>query len=391
VNVTPLALHSPSAVREALRSHGWETGLADSAAVGIQPTAFHLTGLDQGAIEALVPFAGNLGLEVLTGDSWAILAGSRSRLSALARPWSVPESLVELAHGIGLAMPAESAGRWQTARGSLSLESPVLAGILNVTPDSFSDGGRFAGVESALAHAEELLRDGATIIDVGGESTRPDRVVDVTVEEELRRVAPVIEALVRAYPTLLISIDTVKATVARAALDAGAAIVNDVSAMRLDPNMARTAAAARAGVVLMHSRGSILEIASYTHADYGGDVVGGVLTELRDALTRAAAAGIGPEATVIDPGFGFSKTIEQNILLLDQLSVLQALGRPIMVGPSRKRFLGSVTGQPVEDRDRATAAACALAYERGARLFRVHAVAATRETLALTQAVGGLS
>jgi dihydropteroate synthase len=391
VNVTPLALHSPSAVREALRSHGWEDGLADSAAVGIQPTAFHLTGLDQGAIEALVPFAGNLGLEVLTGDSWAILAGSRSRLSALARPWSVPESLVELAHGIGLAMPAESAGRWQTARGSLSLESPVLAGILNVTPDSFSDGGRFAGVESALAHAEELLRDGATIIDVGGESTRPDRAVDVTVEEELRRVAPVIEALVRAYPTLLISIDTVKATVARAALDAGAAIVNDVSAMRLDPNMAGTAAAARAGVVLMHSRGSILEIASYTHADYGGDVVGGVLTELRDALTRAAAAGIGPEATVIDPGFGFSKTIEQNILLLDQLSVLQALGRPIMVGPSRKRFLGSLTGRPVEDRDRATAAACALAYERGARLFRVHAVAATRETLAITQAVGRLS
>jgi dihydropteroate synthase len=190
---------------------------------------------------------------------------------------------------------------------------------------------------------------------------------------------------------VLLSIDTVKATVARAALDAGAAIVNDVSAMRLDPNMAGTAAAARAGVVLMHSRGSILEIASYTHADYGGDVVGGVLTELRDALTRAAAAGIGPEATVIDPGFGFSKTIEQNILLLDQLAVLQALGRPIMVGPSRKRFLGSVTGRPVEDRDRATAAACALAYERGARLFRVHAVAATREAVALTQAVGGLS
>jgi dihydropteroate synthase len=378
-------------VREALRSHGWEEGLADTAAAGIQPTAFHLTGLDQGAIEALVPFAGTLGLEVLTGDSWAILAGSRSRLSALARPWSVPESLVELAQGIGLAMPAESAGRWQTARGSLSLDSPVLAGILNVTPDSFSDGGRFAGVAAALAHAEELLRDGATIIDVGGESTRPDRTVDVTVEEELRRVTPVIEGLARAFPTVLLSIDTVKATVARAALDAGAAIVNDVSAMRLDPNMAGTAAAARAGVVLMHSRGSILEIASYIHADYGGDVVGGVLTELRDALTRAAAAGIGPEATVIDPGFGFSKTIEQNILLLDQLAVLQALGRPIMVGPSRKRFLGSVTGRPVEDRDRATAAACALAYERGARLFRVHAVAATREAVALTQAVGGLS
>jgi dihydropteroate synthase len=391
VNVTPLALHSPQAVREALRSHGWEEALADSAAAGIHTAAFHLTGLDQGAIEALVPVAGGLGLEILTGDSWAILAGSRSRLSALGRPWTVPESLAEVAVGIGLAMPADSAERWQTARGAVSLDSPVLIGILNVTPDSFSDGGRFAGVEAALAHTKELLRDGATIIDVGGESTRPDRAADVPLEEELRRVIPVIEALVREYPALLISIDTVKAAVARAALEAGAAIVNDVSALRLDPAMATTVAGGRAGVVLMHSRGSILEIASYTHADYAGDVVGGVLLELRDGLARAAVAGIVSEAIVIDPGFGFSKTVEQNILLLDQLAALQALGRPILVGPSRKRFLGSVTGLAVEDRDRATATACALAYERGARLFRIHAVAAARESLALVHAFGGLS
>jgi dihydropteroate synthase len=201
-------------------------------------------------------------------------------------------------------------------------------------------------------------------------------------------VLPLIEALVRAHPTLCISIDTVKAAVARAALDAGAAIVNDVSAFRLDPTMADTVAAARAGVVLMHSRGSILEIASYTHAEYAGDVVGGVLAELQDALAHAAAAGVGPEATVIDPGFGFSKTVDQNLVLLDQLATLQSLGRPILVGPSRKRFLGSATGLPLEDRDRATATACALAYERGARLFRVHAVRETREALALTQGIG---
>jgi dihydropteroate synthase len=391
VNVTPLAVHSPRAVRDALRSHGWEDGLAETAAIGIHASAFHLTGLDQAALEALVPFAGGLGLEVLTGDSWAILAGSRSRLSALARPWTVPQPLAEVAVGIGLALPAEAAARWQTARGSISLDQPVLVGILNVTPDSFSDGGRFAGVDTALAHTEELLRGGATIIDVGGESTRPDRAADVPVEEELRRVVPVIEALTRAHPTLWISIDTVKAAVARAALQAGAAMVNDVSALRLDPAMADTVAAARAGLVLMHSRGSILEIASYTHADYSGDVVGAVLNELRASLARAAAAGIGPEATVVDPGFGFSKTVEQNIVLLDQLATLQSLGRPILVGPSRKRFLGSVTGLPLEERDRATATACALAYERGARLFRVHAVAATRETLALTRAIGGFS
>lgn len=391
MNVTPLALHSPRAVRDALRSHGWDEALADTAATGIHTSAFHLTGLDQEALEALVPFAGGLGLEVLTGDSWAILSGSRSRLSALTRPWTVPEPLAELATGIGLILPPEPATRWQTARRQLLLDQPVLVGILNVTPDSFSDGGRFTGADAALAHAESLLREGATVIDVGGESTRPGRETDVPLEEELSRVVPVIETLVRSHPTLLVSIDTVKAGVARVALEAGAAIVNDVSGLRLDPAMARTVASAQAGVILMHSRGSILEIASYEHTDYGGDVVGGVLAELRESLDRAAAAGIASEAMVIDPGLGFSKTIDQNLELLDQLAALQVLGRPILVGPSRKRFLGSITGLPLEDRDRATASACALAHERGARLFRVHAVAATKEALAVARAVGGLA
>jgi dihydropteroate synthase len=325
---------------------------------------------------------------VLTGENWAILAGSRSRLSALARPWTVPEPLAQIAVGIGMALPPAAATSWQTARGSVFLDRPLLVGILNVTPDSFSDGGRFAGIEAALAHAEELLAAGATILDVGGESTRPGRTEEVPAEEELRRVVPVVEALVRKYPDLVVSIDTVKAGVARAALDAGAAVVNDVSALRLDPDMGATVAAAKAGVILMHSRGSILEVSSYRHVDYGGDVVGGVLAELRAALDLAAGAGIGVESTVVDPGFGFSKTPEQNLHLFDQLAALQALGRPVLVGPSRKRFLGSVTGVPVEDRDRATATACALAYERGARLFRVHDVSSAREALALAHAMG---
>jgi dihydropteroate synthase len=391
VNVTPLALHSRRAVGDALRSHGWEDGLADTASDGIQTTAFHLTGLDQEALEALVPFAGGLGLEVLTGEGWAILAGSRSRLSAIARPWSVPEPLAEVATGIGLAMPAELPSAWQTARGSLSLDRPILLGILNVTPDSFSDGGRYTNLDAALAHTEALLRSGATIVDVGGESTRPGRTEEVPQDEELRRVVPVIEALVREFPSLVISIDTVKAVVARAALDAGAAVVNDVSGLRLDPALGSAVAAAGAGLILMHSRGSILEVASYTHADYGGDVVGRVLAELREALVLAAAAGVGADATVIDPGFGFSKTVEQNVTLFDQLPALLALGRPILVGPSRKRFLGSLAGLPLEDRDRATATACALAYERGARLFRIHAVDAAREALAIAHVVKGPS
>jgi dihydropteroate synthase len=389
VNVTPLALHSPRAVRDALRCHGWDDALAGTAADSLNTVAFHLTGLDQDALEALVPFAGGLGLEVLTGDSWAILSGSRSRLSALARPWTVPKPLAQVATGIGQAMPAEPARQWQTARGSVSLDQPVIAGILNITPDSFSDGGRFGGPDAALAHVAELVRAGAMMIDVGGESTRPGRTEDVPATEELRRVLPVIEAVVREYPSMLVSIDTVKATVARAALELGAAAVNDVSALRLDPAMAAVIASAGAGIVLMHSRGSILEVASYTHANYEGDVVAGVLNELGAALARAAAGGIGPDATVIDPGFGFSKTVEQNTVLFDQLAALEALGRPILVGPSRKRFLGSITGLPVEERDRATAIACALAYERGARLFRVHDVAAAREALSLVRAVGG--
>jgi dihydropteroate synthase len=387
VNVTPLALHSTGAVRDALRSHGWEDGLARASAGGIHPLAFHLTGLDPDALEALVRFGGGLGLEVVTGDDWAIVAGSRSRMSAFARPWTAPEPLMGVALQVGLAMPADPGPTWRTARGPIPLDRPVVLGILNVTPDSFSDGGRFVGADAAVAHAESLLRDGATVIDVGGESTRPGRTDVVPAEEELRRVVPVVQALVRAHPDLVVSIDTVKSSVATAALEAGAAIINDVTAFRFDPAMAGLAARSGAGVILMHSRGALLEIASYDHADYAGDVVGGVLAELRKVLSAATAAGVGQDATVLDPGFGFSKTVEQSVALFDQLPALQALGRPILVGPSRKRFLGAITGLPIEDRDRATAAACALAWERGARLFRVHAVAAAREALAIAQAL----
>ncbi|HEX3236079.1 MAG TPA: dihydropteroate synthase, partial [Gemmatimonadales bacterium] len=288
-----------------------------------------------------------------------------------------------------LGIPAEPVPTWDTARGPLALDRPVLVGILNVTPDSFSDGGRYAGRDAALAHAEELLASGATVLDVGGESTRPGRSESVPQDEELRRVVPVIEALARNDPGLVISVDTVKAPVARAALAAGAAVVNDVSAFRLDPEMAAVVAGAGAGAILMHSRGSVLEIASYQHADYAGDVVGQVIAELRAAIATAAEAGVSPGAIVLDPGFGFSKTVEQNVLLFDQLEALQALGRPVLVGPSRKRFLGSLVGLPLEERDRATATACALAWERGARLFRVHAVAAAREALALAVAMEG--
>ncbi len=389
MNVVPLAMHSPRAVRDALRGHGWELALADAAAGGVSPLAFHLTELDQTAIESLVRFAGRLGLEIVTGDSWAVLSGSRSRLSALARPWTAPPELSELAVQVGLALPAEPSRSWLTARGPISLDRPLLVGILNVTPDSFSDGGRYTSLDAARARADRLIADGAAIVDVGGESTRPGRAEGVSADEERRRVLPVVEALAAQYPELLLSVDTVKSDVAGAALDAGAAIVNDVTGFRLDSAMAAVVAERKAGVVLMHSRGSITEIASYTHADYGANLVGAVLAELGGAVAKAVAAGVSPEAIVVDPGFGFSKTVEQNLLLCDQLAALQSLGRPVMVGPSRKRFVGAVSGGELAERDRPTATLCALAWERGARLFRVHDVAGTREALAMAQAVGG--
>jgi len=197
VNVIPLALSSSRSLRDTLIEHGWSPELAAAAAGGAEPLGFHLTELDQDTLETLVHFAGGLGLEVVTGDNWAIVAGSRSRLSAFARPWTAPEVLRNLALRVGLAMPGEPPQIWRTAGGDVELDRPVLMGILNVTPDSFSDGGRFVGVDQALAHAARLAKEGARIVDVGGESTRPGREGLVPEAEELRRVVPVVEALVR--------------------------------------------------------------------------------------------------------------------------------------------------------------------------------------------------
>ncbi len=389
MNVVPLAFHSPRPLRDTLAAHGWAPEAADAAAGGTQPLAFYINDLDQATLESLVRFAGRLGLEVVTGHDWAVLAGSRTRLSALARPWTAPEELREISTRVGLAIPPDPPPAWRTACARIPLDRPVLVGILNVTPDSFSDGGRYAHLDAARARAEQLVRDGAAIVDVGGESTRPGRDALVPEAEELRRVIPVIEAIRRELPEVAISVDTVKSAVARAALEAGAAIVNDVTALRHDPELASVVAAAGAGLVLMHSRGSLAEIASYTYADYGGDPMPAVLAELSGAIGRATAAGVTADAIVVDPGLGFSKTPEQNMLVCDRLGALGSLGRAILVGPSRKRFVGAITGLEPADRDRASATVCALAWERGARLFRVHDVAAAREALAVAQAIGG--
>lgn len=383
-----LPLHSPRAVQEALVARGWDSGRADAAAGGMPAAAIELSGLDDSTIIALVQHAGALGLDLLTGADWAIVAGSESRLSALARPWVVPPPLAALAEALGLRLLPDPPEVWITRASSIPLDRPVIIGILNLTPDSFSDGGRYLSPEAALAQADILVSEGAAILDLGGESTRPGSE-PVPEAEELARVLPVVEALTRRHPGIPVSVDTVKAAVARAALDAGAAIINDVSAFRLDPAMAGVVAASGAGAILMHSRGTVSTMARLDHAEYAPDVVTGVRDELAAALERALVAGIGADRIVLDPGFGFAKTAEQNLALLDGLEALRPLGRALLVGPSRKRFLGSVTGREVPDRDVATAAACVLAWERGARLFRVHQVGVTRDALAVALAVRG--
>ena len=353
------------------------------------PLAVRCSGLSTSTLATLVRHGGSLGLDMLTGDDWAIIAGSRARLGALARPWVVPEELRELATALGPALATEADEVWETARGPIQPGKFLLAGILNVTPDSFSDGGAIADEAALLKRAESFIQAGARMLDVGGESTRPGRVAVIEAAEEIARTRPAISAIVRAFPDIPVSIDTVKAAVATAALEAGAAVVNDVSALRLDPQMAAVIARSRAGVVLMHSRGENLELASYVHATYPDGVVAGVIADLREAMHRAERAGITAGQVVFDPGLGFGKTAAQSIELLAGLDGLLSLGRPVYVGPSRKRFLGELTGKPVTDRDEATGVACALAWERGARIFRVHDPARARDALEIASSLQG--
>lgn len=268
-----------------------------------------------------------------------------------------------------------------------ALDRPFVLGILNVTPDSFSDGGRHARVEEALAHATRMVEEGADGIDVGGESTRPQATA-VAAEEEAARVVPVVAAVRARFPRLVISVDTTKSVVAARALDAGADVVNDVSGFRLDPELPSLCARRGCGVVLMHSRGTVADMASYAHAAYGDDPAADVVAELGSALRRAAEAGVVPERVVVDPGIGFAKRSEHSLALLAALPRLRSLGRPVLVGVSRKRFVGELSGvkEPAL-RVHGTTGANVVALVHGARLFRVHDVRPAREALDVAWAV----
>ena len=255
-------------------------------------------------------------------------------------------------------------------------------GVLNVTPDSFSDGGLWFDRDAAVAHALEMVEQGADIIDVGGESTRPG-AQQVTESEELRRVLPVVEA-VASRGSVPISIDTRKASVARAAVEAGASIVNDTGGEDADPHMGAVAAETGAAVVFMHSRGTPATMRSLTQY---GDVVTDVGTFLRESAERLETAGVARDSIVLDPGFGFAKTATQNLELLDRLDEIVALGYPVLAGTSRKSFIGAVLDLPENERIEGTAVTVTWAITRGAHIVRVHDVAQMSRVITMAQAI----
>jgi len=279
----------------------------------------------------------------------------------------------------GLRLAGEPADRlaalWPATR-------PHVMGVLNCTPDSFSDGGRYLDIARAVARGTELVEEGAAIIDVGGESTRPG-ADPVPADEEIRRVVPVIRDLRRRHPESVLSVDTAKPEVASAALEAGADLVNDVTAGR-DPGMFPLIARAGAGIVLMHMRGTPRTMQAdtrYTH------VVAEVVRFLRTRMEAAEAAGIHPGSVWLDPGIGFGKDDAGNVALLAALPDLAALGRPVVLGPSRKSFIGRMTGAPVEARLPGTLAALAPALECPRAVVRVHDAAAARQYLTIAGAI----
>jgi dihydropteroate synthase len=258
-----------------------------------------------------------------------------------------------------------------------------IMGILNVTPDSFSDGGRYTNTDKALAHAREMAAAGADIIDIGGESTRPG-ALPLSEEEELRRIIPVIERLSTEL-ALPISVDTYKSSVAKKALEAGASMVNDISGLRFSPDMARVTAEYGAAVVIMHIKGTPRDM---QQDPVYADVVGEIYSFLEEGMDIAVKAGVDRERILVDPGIGFGKTLEHNLAILERLDEFRGLGRPIALGTSRKKFIGAVLDIPVpEQRVDGTAATVALGIERGASVVRVHDVARMAQVARMTDAI----
>ena len=302
----------------------------------------------------------------------------RSRLLA------APTGLPELAEEVVAALRAYHRTEFELRAGPHSVRCgvrPLIMGVVNCTPDSFFGGSQVHG-KAAVAVGEQMVAAGADLLDVGGESTRPDSD-PIAESEELERVIPVIRDLSHRVD-LPIAVDTTKAAVAQAAVDSGATLVNDISGLSFDPEMAVVVAKTRVPIILMHTRGRPREMRQRAHYE---DVVSDVIRELRLAMTRATDAGIAPESILVDPGIGFAKNAEHSLIILRHLTAFRSLGRPLVVGPSRKSFIGSVLDLPTDQRLEGTAAAVAIAVMGGAHVLRVHDVEAMGRVAAVAAAV----
>ena len=314
-----------------------------------------------------------------------ILIGTVKQLTLLCRKLSAqPFDLPRLSHELSglLRHTGSGVAFWSTSRRKLNLSRPLIMGILNVTPDSFSGGERYLDPRRAVERALEMLDEGADIIDIGGESTRPGAPA-VSAEEEAARIVPVIAGLA-GQTSCVVSVDTWKSRVARAAIDAGAEIINDISGLRFDGELASVAANAKAGIVLMHTRGlpeTMQRDTTYT------DLIFEVCQGLRESVATAESAGIERQRIAIDPGIGFAKNCDGNLEILRRLPEFRSLGLPVLVGTSRKAFIGTITGRPVEERTFGTAATVALSIANGATIVRVHDVAAMRDVVMMARAI----
>ena len=316
-----------------------------------------------------------------------ILAGTLDRFDLLRGLRDVPPDFAELAASIVRAVDARFQDEFEvpTARAPLRLgRRPLVMGILNVTPDSFSDGGRFEKPDVAIAHAFDMVDEGADLIDVGAESTRPG-APPVTADEEVARLEPIVKVLGESLPVPL-SVDTRKAEVADRMLGLGAALINDVSGLEHDPRLAEVVARRGGALVLNHIRGTPQTMQESPRYD---DAAAEICRSLRERLERAGRAGVPDDRVILDPGIGFGKRLEDNLEVLARLSEFRSLGRPLLVGCSRKSFLGLLTGRAPDERSAATAATTALLAGRGVKMVRVHEVRETVDVLKVLDAIDG--
>jgi dihydropteroate synthase len=351
---------------------------------GIEPRTANLLKQEMLSLGGDVAVDGR-GLDCSTRQTDALLMGTQKHFEKLIPKLEQYPDLDSLGQSIKETLKNVSKTQYSIhcRKRTLTLgKRTLLMGILNVTPDSFSDGGLFFDKDKAISHGLRMVEEGADMIDIGGESTRPGSK-PLELEEELRRVIPVIESIAKEVE-VPISIDTYKSTVAQRAIEAGAEIVNDISGLHFDPDLARVAAKGNIPLILMHIRGTPETMQKNVHYD---SLFSEILQYLRDSIQRAESAGLDPGQIIIDPGIGFGKTVEDNLLIIKNLHEFRILGKPILLGTSRKNFIGKILNTEVEDRLEGTLSSIAIGVLNGAHIIRSHDVLQVKKALAMADAI----